>query len=102
MAMAKLDVLGSNAPFGTSIHKGEMITPIESTVRMQGDAGSGEGRISGERYEVGAWRKNHLIEPGFETIQTSLSECFGSEGNNHLHSEIRKAHNFDEIIGNSP
>jgi formate hydrogenlyase transcriptional activator len=101
MTMASLGLIGSSANFRALPDNIDMVAPVDSVVLIRGEAGTGKGAI----HEVGVRRKNCFVEPNCASIPSTLlkSERFGYENENtYLQDELRKKHNFEEILGNSP
>ncbi len=102
--MASLDLIGSSTAFRTLPDNIEMIAPADSAVLSQGEAGTGKGVIARGIREVGVRYKSCFVESNCATLPNALeTELFSYENESpYLPDEIRKDHDFDEIIGNSP
>src|SRR5690242_18326503 len=105
MTMASLDLIGSSANFRALPDNIDMVAPLNSAVLIQGEAGTGKRVIARAIHETSVRRKNSFVELNCATIPNTLpeSELFGYENENtYLRNELRKEHNFEEILGNSP
>jgi formate hydrogenlyase transcriptional activator len=83
----------------------DMLAPVDSAVLIPGEAGTGKRVIARATHEASVRHNNCFVEPNCATIPSTLleSELLGrGNENTYLQDELRKKHNFEEIIGNSP
>jgi formate hydrogenlyase transcriptional activator len=105
MTMPSADLIGSSANFPALPDNSAMIAPVDSTVVIQGEARTGKGAIARAIDVASVRRKSGFVEPNCATIPSPLheSELFAYENKKtYLQDEVRKEHNFAEILGNSP
>src|SRR5262245_2029862 len=105
MAMDSLDVIRSTGNFPALPDNIDVVAPADSAVLIQSQAGTGRGLIARAVHEPGVRRKNCFVGPNCATIPNTFeSERFGCKNENPylVEDELRKEHNFDEILGHSP
>jgi len=79
--MAVLDLIGSSAEFRALLDKVEMVAPVDSTVLIQGETGTGKEVIARAIHEASARRRNRFVALNCAAIPSALleSELFGHE-----------------------
>jgi formate hydrogenlyase transcriptional activator len=79
--MASIDLIGSGARFSALLNSIEMIAPVDSTVLIQGETGTGKELVARAIHEASPRRKNRFVALNCAAIPGSLleSELFGHE-----------------------
>jgi formate hydrogenlyase transcriptional activator len=79
--MASIDLIGSGTRFRTLLNSVEMIAPVDSTVLIQGETGTGKELIARAIHEASPRRKNRFVALNCAAIPGTLleSELFGHE-----------------------
>src|ERR1700685_3467409 len=79
--MAVLDLIGSSAKFRALLEDVEMVGPVDSTVLIQGETGTGKEVIARAIHEASPRRKNRFVALNCAAIPSALleSELFGHE-----------------------
>lgn len=79
--MAILDLIGSSAKFRTVLQEINVVAPVDSTVLIQGETGTGKEVIAQAIHEAGPRRHNRFVALNCSAIPRTLleSELFGHE-----------------------
>jgi len=79
--MAILDLIGSSVKFRAVLDTINMVAPVDSTVLLQGETGTGKGVIAQAIHEASPRRQNGFVALNCAAIPSALleSELFGHE-----------------------
>ena len=79
--MITFDLIGSSAKFQVVLDQISMVAPVDSTVLLQGETGTGKEMIAQAIHEVSPRRQNRLVALNCAAIPGALleSELFGHE-----------------------
>jgi formate hydrogenlyase transcriptional activator len=81
MTMVISDLIGSSARFRALLDEVNLVAPVDSTVLIQGETGTGKELIARAIHEASARRGNRLVALNCAAIPATLleNELFGSE-----------------------
>jgi formate hydrogenlyase transcriptional activator len=102
--MPNVEFIESSANFRALRDNIEMVAPLDSGIRIQGEARNSNGVIAQAIHEDSLPGHNGFGESRWATIPSTLheSELSGYENKNtYVQDQRRKEHKFDEILGNS-
>jgi formate hydrogenlyase transcriptional activator len=79
--MANLDLIGDSAQFGALLDNIDMVAPVDSSVLIQGETGTGKEVVARAIHEGSPRRKNRFVALNCAAIPSTLleSELFGCE-----------------------
>src|ERR1700683_1814627 len=79
--MATSDLIGSSAKFRAVLNEINMVAPVNSTVLLQGETGTGKEVIAQAIHEASPRHQNHFVALNCAAIPSALleSELFGHE-----------------------
>jgi transcriptional regulator with GAF, ATPase, and Fis domain len=79
--MASLDLIGSSAKFRAVLENIDLVAPVDSTVLIQGETGTGKELVAHAIHEASSRRNNRFVSLNCAAIPATLleSELFGHE-----------------------